>query len=75
MIKYNTIVTSTPDREKLVVEIWDNDQMIAEINQENTTLAVEIYFNANKQPLRLNYKAFLEALEEGKQKLVGSKNL
>ena len=68
---YEIIIASVPDREKLVAEIWANNQMIAEISQEQEELEVEIYCNQRKQPVKLNYDAFLEILSEAKVKLLG----
>jgi len=60
-----------PDREKLAAEIWnENNRMIAEINQENEYLELEIYFS-KKDVLKLDYEEFLSALQEGKKKLLG----
>ena len=38
-------IVSPPDKENLVAEIWQDDQMIAEINQEKKQLELEIYIN------------------------------
>ena len=63
-------IASPPDRENLVAEIWLEDQMIAEINQENNNLELEIFIK-EKGKLKLNYDDFLETLEKAKKKLVG----
>lgn len=69
-MEYSITIATMPDREELVAEIWDsNNYMVAEINQENKTLELEIYFN-KKQTLKLDYEAFLTALEIGKKKLL-----
>lgn len=70
-MKYTIDVASSPDREKLVAEIWHGDQLIAEINQEKKTLELEIYVPDNRQSLVLDYDAFIEALTTGKKKLTG----
>ncbi len=63
-------ITSPPDRENLVAEIWLGNQMIAEINQENENLRLEIFADKNGM-LELDYNEFYEALEKAKEKLVG----
>ena len=68
-MKYSIIIASPADRDKLVAEIWNGDQMIAEINQENNELEIEFYFDESKIPLNLNLEALSNALTEGKQKL------
>ncbi len=68
MKNFEVLITSPPDREKLVAEIWQGKQMIAEINQENEKLELEIYAGENRR-LILNYDQFLEALKVAKEKL------
>ncbi|HAS45818.1 MAG TPA: hypothetical protein DCS93_35380 [Microscillaceae bacterium] len=70
-MKYSITIAGMPDREKLAAEIWnENNRMIAEINQENEYLELEIYFS-KKDVLKLDYEEFLSALQEGKKKLLG----
>lgn len=61
-------ITSVPDREELVAEIWNENQMIAEINQDSENLILEIYSNQNST-LKIDYDAFLKVLIEAKDKL------
>ncbi|HOU57352.1 MAG TPA: hypothetical protein PL180_17335 [Spirochaetota bacterium] len=61
-------VTSVPDREKLVAEIWLNNRLVAEINQESEELALELYVEKDKLSIPLN--DFIEALNHAKEKLV-----
>lgn len=70
MKKFRVEITSVPDREELVAEIWQGDTMIAELNQENKErLELEIYSNEKK--LSLNYNDFTEVLKIAKEKLLG----
>lgn len=69
MNDFEILITSPPDRENLVAEIWLEDQMIAEINQENENLELEL-FTDEKGKLKLNYDGFLETLKKAKEKLV-----
>jgi hypothetical protein len=61
-------IASAIDREKLVAEIWLNDNLIAEINQENQTLELEIYFEQKKINFELDN--FILALQKAKDKLI-----
>ena len=63
------IIASAPDREKLVVEIWDDNKMIAEINQEAERLELEVYAEGNS--VQVDYDFFLKALVEARVRLVG----
>ncbi|MGB3464930.1 MAG: hypothetical protein WBA74_06665 [Cyclobacteriaceae bacterium] len=67
MKKLTIEITSPPDRDELVAEIWDNDQMIAELNQESENLKLEVYCSENS--IQLDYESFLSALIEAKEKL------
>ncbi len=66
MDKYSIKIASVPDKEKLVVEIWYNNKMIAEISNKNK--AFEIQFYLEKFEI-LNYDLFVSALNEAKEKL------
>jgi len=63
------LIASAPDREKLVAEIWDDNKMIAEINQETSELRIEIY--SSEGAVQVNYETFLNALIRAKAKLKG----
>ncbi len=67
MKQFEVIIADTPDREMLVAEIWHQDQMIAEINQENKNLELQIY--CKSEVLILDYQSFLEVLDQAKKKL------
>jgi hypothetical protein len=68
-MKYSVQIVSVPDRNKLVAEIWFENQMIAEINQEKEKLELIIYFNHKERFLGLDYEDFMITLEDGKKKL------
>lgn len=71
MKAFEIIIASPPDREKLVAEIWRSSKMIAEINQENEKLELEIYLE-KEESLKLDYKVFLEVLKDACEKLTGN---
>ncbi|MBD3842883.1 MAG: hypothetical protein IE909_13565 [Campylobacterales bacterium] len=67
MKKLRVEIASPPDREELVAEIWNGNQMIAEINQESGDLELEVYTTENS--VLFDYESFLIALIEAKEKL------
>lgn len=62
-------ISSPPDREFLVAEIFVGNEQIAEINQENEKLEVEIYPRKSDNFWRINYEDLVKILQEAKQKL------
>ena len=64
-------ISSPPDREKLVAEIFFGNAQWAEINQERNVLEVEFYPRPDAEPWRIDYQDAIEALDEAKKKLVG----
>ena len=71
-VKHNISISSPPDREKLVAEIFLGDMQWAEINQERENLEVEFYPRTDGSPWRINYDDALKALEQAKQKLIST---
>lgn len=69
--KWRVCISSPPDREKLVAEIFFEDQQWAEMNQEGPELEIEIYPRADGQPWRISNDQMISVLEEAKKKLVG----
>jgi hypothetical protein len=67
MKKFKIEITSVPDRSNLVAEIWYEESLLAEINQEEEILKVELY---NTQKEFFIYEDFIAVFEEAKQKLL-----
>ncbi|MBO2533953.1 MAG: hypothetical protein CW342_13955 [Thermoactinomycetaceae bacterium] len=63
-------ISSPPDREKLVAEIFYGDHQWAEVNQEGSVLQIEIYPRMDGQPWRIPYEQVIHVLEEAKKQLV-----
>ena len=61
-------ITSTPDRENLVAEIWLNNTLFAEVNHEKNEMEVEIYIGENN--LQLPFEDFLLVLQKAKEELL-----
>jgi hypothetical protein len=66
MNKMKVEITSVPDRENLVAEIWFDENLIAEVYQENEVLNVEFYISPG---MALPFEEFQEALKIAKDKL------
>lgn len=66
MNKFRIEITSVPDREKLVAEIWLSENLIAEINQEAGELQIEFFF---RETNIFDLNELLLALEIAKSKL------
>lgn len=67
MSKFNIEISSVPDRNKLVAEIWYEKDLIAEINQEHDNLEIELY---PLQKITFSYQEFLKILETAKSRLL-----
>jgi len=66
-------VSSPPDREKLVAEIFFGDEQWAEVNQEGTELLVEFYSRQSGDSWSLTYEEVIGALESARKRLTGGK--
>ena len=69
--KHRICISSPPDREKLVAEIFFGDTQWAEINQERDALEVEIYPRPDGEAWRIDYQDAINALDEANRRLVG----
>jgi hypothetical protein len=67
MRKFKIEITSVPDRENLVAEIWLDETLVAEINQETGKLEIEFYLN---EKITFELDEFLETLENAKRKIM-----
>ncbi len=69
--KHRICISSPPDREKLVAEIFFGDTQWAEVNQEREALEVEFYPRPDGEPWRIDYQDAVSALDEAKRRLMG----
>ncbi len=67
MSKFKIEIASVPDRENLVAEIWYNEILVAEINQETAKLEIEFYLN---EKIIFGLDDFFETLETAKRKII-----
>ena len=72
VMKTEILITSPPDRERTVAEIWGDDDQLAEINDESGYVRVEIYPRLDGKPWLLPYDDLLQLLEQAKISLVGN---
>lgn len=68
--KHRICISSPPDREKLVAEVFIGDAQWAEINQDSQALRVEFYPRPDGEPWQMDYEDALKALDEAKQRLL-----
>ena len=70
-MSFEIIVTDVPDRERLVAEIWLNERMVAEVNQEpDKPYFIEIYRPALRT-WEFELEPFLEAVRQARSRLEG----
>jgi hypothetical protein len=73
-MSFRTLVTSLPDREKVVVEVWYNDAQVLELSNEHNSLDLEIYPRPSGEPWSFELTEFLGVLQRAKARLLnGSK--
>jgi hypothetical protein len=64
-------ISSPPDRERVVAEIFFDDVQWAELNQENEVLQLEFYPRPDGGPWRIDFGLAIKALDDAKRKLTG----
>jgi hypothetical protein len=69
MKKLEITITSAPDRENLVAEIWLQKKMIAEVNSEGGTFNLELYHEGQ---INVPLDDFLKVLTNAKNMLADS---
>ena len=69
MKELEIVITSPPDREHCVAELWHNTKQVAEVFHDGESLQIEIYARPDQLPWRFLYKDFAEALESLKNQL------
>ena len=67
MSKFNIELSSVPDRENLVAEIWYEKKMVAEVNKETEKCVIEFCLDENKSFM---LDEFLEVLENAKRRIL-----
>ncbi len=67
---YCICISSPPDRERLVAEIFFGEAQWAEISQESSELMIEFYCRPDGEKWRVDFSSATAALEEAKQQLL-----
>ena len=67
MSKFNIELSSVPDRENLVAEIWYENKMVAEINKETEKFVIEFCLD---EKISFMLDEFLEVLENAKRRIL-----
>lgn len=72
MNNFRIVISSPPDRERLVAEIWYNDMFWVEITQEQDKGEVKVQFYAHPKELcwEFPFNEAIEILEKAKNRLV-----
>lgn len=69
---YRVVITSPPDREGVVAEIWQGDEMWAEIANEEGHLTIEVYPRQSGRTWMFDYEEALKAMQLARNKLLGN---
>jgi hypothetical protein len=71
MKRFRICVSSPPDRERLVAEVFFRDEQLADVNQEAGRWSVELYPRLSGKPWTLPFDDTVIALRDAKTKLGG----
>lgn len=67
--KFSIEVTSVPDRNDLVAEIWLGQELIAELRHEHDSLQIQLYQPPDGQCWDVPYEEFAGALTQARDRL------
>ncbi|MBF1571729.1 MAG: hypothetical protein HXO23_01610 [Prevotella sp.] len=67
MSKFNIELSSVPDRENLVAEIWYEKKMVAEVSKETEKFVIEFYLDGK---ISFMLDEFFEVLENAKRRIL-----
>ena len=68
---FRVCISSPPDREKLVAEIFVGNEQIAELSQEHSDLEIEVYPRRDGKAWFLGFNDLMGALTEAQRRLTG----
>jgi hypothetical protein len=71
MNRFSIAISSPPDRERLVAEIFFEQEQVAELNTEHGPIAIELYPRQGGGPWRFDAEDFLSSLLKAKASLLG----
>lgn len=64
-------IASVPDREKLVAELWYEQELWGEISQDTGELVLKIYPNSTSRFRQLKCKDLIHAVQQAENQLLG----
>ena len=67
--RWRTTISSPPDREEVVAEIFFGNSQFAELNREANDIRVEIYPSASSQAWSMSLEELRAAINEAEDKL------
>jgi len=70
-LNFRISISSPPDRERLVAEVFADNAQWAELNQESANLTLELYPRQDGQPWVFDFEQALRVLQEAKERLLG----
>lgn len=62
-------ITSPPDRERVVVELWLDNTQLAEVSNEDGILRVEVYTTPGTNKVAVSLDELEEALKRARENL------
>lgn len=63
-------IASVPDRDQVVAEIWQDDEMVAEVQRSvSGGFRLDIYAKESREPWSLDLQDWLSALAEAQRRL------
>ena len=69
-MKARICISSPPDREKLVAEVFFGSDQFAEINQESQQLEIEFYPKPSGTPWLIPLQEVFDCLEQARLRLI-----
>ncbi len=63
------VISSPPDRDTVVAELWQQEEQVAELRQDTLGLRLELYNSRFSSGRDLDYSEFMSALSQLKQAL------
>lgn len=66
MENFKIEISSVFDKENLVAEIWYNEILVAELNQEKDNLEIEFYLS---KEIKFDFEEFLKTLDSARKLL------
>lgn len=67
--RFSVEVTSVPDRDALVAEMWLERELFAELRYEHRSLRLQFYPAPDGKPWDVPYEEFAGMLEQAREKL------